>query len=294
MRRKLPPLNAVRTFEAVARNNSFRRAADELFVTEPAVSRSIKVLEDHFQTKLFERFPKGPELTVEGKALLSSVTRALDDIAIGSDQLYRASKRHSLSLFVTPHISARWLVPKLDGFLNQMPEVDLDIRHSAHIDDIDSRQFDAAIWWSKSNPEHYHNEPLFSLRFVPACSPKLLRQMGGKAAVGILEHATLLHEYDYDNWNDWLRIHNLSLRPGKRGIVFDSYESMLFATISGLGISLLLYPPLTDHLDNEKLVLPFDTELGVDVTFYLIYPSDQPLSEEAQAFVDYIRAFSET
>ena len=109
MRRRVPPLNALRTFEAVARNGSFTRAAEELFVTEPAVSRAVKVLEDHFQTQLFERQPRGLALTAEAKVLLPTVQASLDAIADVSRELYRASERPSLRLLVTPHVCAHWL-----------------------------------------------------------------------------------------------------------------------------------------------------------------------------------------
>ena len=117
MRRRVPPLNALRTFEAVARNGSFTRAAEELFVTEPAVSRTVKVLEDHFQTQLFDRQPKGLALTAEAKVLLPTVQASLGAIADVSRELYRASERPSLRLLVTPHVSAHWLMPRLGRFL---------------------------------------------------------------------------------------------------------------------------------------------------------------------------------
>lgn len=293
MRRRVPPLNALRTFEAVARNGSFTRAAEELFVTEPAVSRAVKVLEDHFQTQLFERQPRGLALTAEAKVLLPTVQASLDAIADVSRELYRASERPSLRLLVTPHVCAHWLMPRLGGFLRAHPDLDLHITSSVEMEDVMVSPFDAAIWWGSGDWERYECRPLFRRVRVPACAPSLA---GAASPVEFARHfdaMTLLHEFDYQDWNEWLEASPIARKKAVRGIVFSSYDSVIEAAVNGLGVALPLLPMLTPHVEDGRLVLPLGTDHGLPVTYYLVYPKDGDMSETAAAFVDFAAQIAE-
>ena len=294
MRRKIPPLNAIRTFEAVARNGSFTRAAEELFVTEPAVSRAIKVLEDHFQTRLFERHPKGLVLTAEAKVLLPTVQTALDEIADVSKELYRASERDSLTLLVTPHISVHWLIPKLAPFIRDHPDIDITFINSFEIDDLMVSRFDVAIWWGESERPGYESRPLFSRARVPMCSPKLVAGRDASAFSKDFETLTLLHEYDYQDWNDWLEMLPTGMKKAARGIIFTSYASVIEAAAQGFGVALILHPMFTSHVEDGRLVLPFGTELSLQVDYHLVYPSDPDLSAAATAFIEFADSIVES
>ena len=293
MRRRVPPLNALRTFEAVARNESFTRAAEELFVTEPAVSRAIKLLEDHFQTQLFDRQPRGLELTAEAKVLLPTVQASLGAIADVSQELYRASERPSLRLLVTPHVSAYWLMPRLRGFLRSHPELDLHISSSVEMEDVMVSRFDVAIWWGRGDWERYDCRPLFRRIRVPACAPGLAGAMTPGEFEQQFDRMTLLHEFDYQDWNDWLEASPIAPRKAVRGIIFSSYDSVIEAAVNGLGVALPLYPMLTRHVEDGRLVLPFGTGHGVPVTYYLVYPADGDMTETAAEFVKFVAGISE-
>ena len=293
MRRRVPPLNALRTFEAVARNESFTRAAEELFVTEPAVSRAIKLLEDHFQTQLFDRQPRGLALTAEAKVLLPTVQASLGAIADVSQELYRASERPSLRLLVTPHVSAYWLMPRLRGFLRSHPELDLHISSSVEMEDVMVSRFDVAIWWGRGDWERYDCRPLFRRIRVPACAPGLAGAMTPGEFEQQFDSMTLLHEFDYQDWNDWLEASPIARKKAVRGIIFSSYDSVIEAAVNGLGVALPLYPMLTRHVEDGRLVLPFGTGHGVPVTYYLVYPADGDMTETAAEFVKFVAGISE-
>ena len=293
MRRRVPPLNALRTFEAVARNESFTRAAEELFVTEPAVSRAIKLLEDHFQTQLFDRQPRGLALTAEAKVLLPTVQASLGAIADVSQELYRASERPSLRLLVTPHVSAYWLMPRLRVFLRNHSDLDLHISSSVEMDDVMVSRFDVAIWWGRGDWERYDCRPLFRRIRVPACAPGLAGAMTPGEFEQQFDSMTLLHEFDYQDWNDWLEASPIAPRKAVRGIIFSSYDSVIEAAVNGLGVALPLYPMLTRHVEDGRLVLPFGTGHGVPVTYYLVYPADGDMTETAAEFVKFVAGISE-
>ena len=288
IRRKLPPLNAIRTFEAVARNLSFRKAAEELFVTEPAVSRAIKILEEHFQARLFERLPKGLELTLEGKVLLGPVGDALDKIDVASGELYRSRLRKQLTLLITPYISTHWLVPKLSGFLDGHRDLDIEIINGVDSDFFAGTDFDVAIWWGDATLDGYELTPVFKRNLVPVCAPALLGRESPKDPAAFVDRSTLLHEFDYQYWQQWLEKSGAANVSAARGIIFSNYNSMVQATMHGLGVALLLQPFFSKSEGSTRLIAPFGTDCGLEIPYYLAYRSGTALSQEAADFVNFV------
>ena len=241
MRGKLPPLNALRSFEAVARNLSFTKAAAELFVTEPAVSRAIKSLEEHFGITLFRRRPQGLELTAEGKLLMPAVSTGLDEMAGAASYLYGKRPRPSLTILAAPYLALRWLVPRMREFTAAHPEMDITLVSSVDTDEILSTSFDVALWWDAGDWSGYHREVITKRHFVPMCSQALIDEHPGiTQSPPQLNEVPLLHERDYQYWQDWLSLAGWEQDTPQRSIVFSNYETLLGATLEGVGLGLIL------------------------------------------------------
>ena len=222
MATRLPPLNALRTFEAAARHLSFTKAADELFVTQAAVSHQIRTLEEHLGTVLFRRMNRSLMLTDEGQALLPAVREAFDLLSAGVRRVQDLCSGGALTISTTPSFAASWLVGRLARFQALHPEIELQLSATARLVDFAREDIDCGIRYGMGDWPGLISQRLFQTALVPVCSPLLLNGANPLRRPDDLAQHTLLHALDDpDDWRLWLRAAGVGGVDPTRGLKFE-------------------------------------------------------------------------
>ena len=269
MRTFMPPMQALRAFEAAARAGSLTRAAAALNVTHGAVSHQIKALEASLGVSLTERAGRGIRLTDDGERLATRLRGALAEIA---DALHEVSARRNprqLRVSVTPSFAARWLLPRLGRFLARHPDVDLDVRSSVALTDFRRDDVDVAIRHGFGGWPDVRVEHLLADIFFPVCSPRLRPKLPRKPAD--LAHCTLLRSDD-EWWKPWFEAVGLDWPEPTRGPIFNDSALMLQAAVEGQGVALARSSLLGNDVKNGLLVRLFDIDIPAPRHHYLVYP----------------------
>ena len=288
MARRLPPLNALRTFEAGARHLSFTKAAGELHVTQAAVSHQVKLLEEDLGVSLFRRMTRKLALTEEGRALLRVAGEALDAIAGEAARLREAPGGRTLSLSLIPTFGVKWLAPRLGRFWAAHPDIDLRLHHSIHLVDFARDEVDAAVRWGGGAWPGVEAVYLMRAGLVPVCSPALCK---GPPALNVpddLRHHTLLHERDYVDWAQWLAVAGAHEVEARRGPIIDDPSVLHQAAIDGQGVALESESIVRADLEAGRLVKPFDVDLDEHNAYYLVAPPRHFDRPNVQAFRDFL------
>jgi LysR family glycine cleavage system transcriptional activator len=288
MPRRLPPLAALRAFEAAARQLSFSRAAEELRVTHGAVSHQIRSLEEYLGLSLFRRLPRRVVLTEPGEALFSKVRTAFDLLEMSTEQVTAAYRQRPLVVSCIATFSMRWLIPRLHEFHARYP--DIDIRLSAPDspvdfprDDIDVSIRVGPVAW----PGHIEAVPFLAEAFGPVCSPALVHQHP-LAHPGDLQQHTLLHtESRKSAWNDWLQAAEVTTVDPTTGKRFETFYFLLQAAASGLGVAIGPHPLVAEDLTTGRLVAPFGF-VPSGLSMYLLYPKSRAQNPQLVAFRDWL------
>ena len=288
MQKKLPPLNALRAFEAGARHLSFTRAAEELHVTQAAVSHQVKALEDHLGYALFKRMTRKLGLTEEGRVLFPVVSEAFLRIAETADDLRSGGDCHTLTISVTPAFGAKWLVYRLPKFWQKHPEIDLKVHHSIQCADLRYDDVDIAVRFGGGKWEGAETEFMLRVDYTPMCSPALLAGPHPLKCPDDLRHHTLLHEDDYDGWTQWLAVAGASDVNPRRGPVIDDWTVLSQTAIDGGGVALGKPSMLARDLAEGRLVAPFDITMLTDLGYHLVYLPGALDRDKVRVFRDFI------
>ncbi|MGQ9368961.1 transcriptional regulator GcvA [Azospirillum sp. ST 5-10] len=290
MTRRLPPLNALRTFEAAARHLSFTKAAEELHVTQAAVSHQIKALEEWLGMPLFRRLNRALLLTEAGQAYLPPLRDAFDAMADATDRLHRNDSTGSLTISTMPSFAAKWLVMRLGRFQTAHPDLELRLLTTSQMVDFAQQDVDLAIRfgrppWPDVQADWLMNDPVF-----PVGAPSLLA--GGRAVArpaDLLAH-TLLHD-DYEiTWGTWFAAAGVESADTKRGPRFTDSALLLQAAIEGQGIALARQVLVADDLAAGRLVRLFDTVLPGTHAYYVVAPPHYFTRPKVKAFRDWLFA----
>jgi LysR family glycine cleavage system transcriptional activator len=293
--RRLPPLKALRAFESAARLLSFTRAAEDLSVTQTAVSHQVRALEEWFGVSLFRRGGRKLTLTEPGTLLYPPVSEAFDRIAEVAERVRGVQDRRTLTISVTPTFGSRWLAQRLGRFWREHPDIDLRLHHSVKRADFLRDGVDAAVRWGRGVWEGMESEPLMSAWVMPLCSPSLLEGEHPLSKPADLVHHTLLHESDYQEWTEWLAAAGVRDVDGRRGPVINDPNIIARAAVDGHGVAMGIPSMLVDEIVTGLLVAPFGMEVDPDLAYYFVSPqgtADRPmvkafrefLLEEASAF----------
>lgn len=290
--RRLPPLTAIRAFEAAARHLSFNRAAEELSVTPSAVSHQVKTLEDHFGVKLFNRLPRSVTLTPEGREFLPGVTAALDQLDAASRRLSRHATDVPLNLGVAPTFATGWLIPQLSDFHDEHPETDLRLTLTPITREIDFAESDTDVVIMYGTGDAWPGltvRQLMSEQLVPACSPGLLTGPYALKNPEDLRHVTLLHSIPrMGQWRNWLHIAGVKNVDPKRGLRFQTTPLALQAAVAGAGVAIANRRFLDKDLEQGRLVVPFEIDLPSDSGYFLIYPKESGDDPRIRAFREWL------
>ena len=288
MARRLPPLNSLKSFEAAGRLLSFTRAAQELNVTQAAVSHQIKVIEEYLGVTLFARYPRKLALTDQGKALLPEVIEAFDKVsnAIGAVSQEPVSKMVSVRL--APSFAAKWLSPRLKYFWLQYPEVDLCLYHAHPSVDFDREDIDIAVTYGKGDWPGVVADPLLSLDFFPVCTPTFMTNDKPLSDINNLRYYTLLHDANYRCWRDWINLAGVSELNANKGTIIDDTNVLIQAAVDGQGVALGSTTFVQDLLDSGKLIKPFDITLENEFAYYIVCPEAHLKNPSILAFKNWL------
>ena len=256
--RRLPSLNALRTFEAAARHGSFKAAAVELCVSQSAVSHQIKQLERELGVELFVRRPQGIELSRQGRAYFPILRDAFERIAAGTDLLRGSGSGPRLTLQVYSTFAIRWLIPRLPAFQRSHPDVNLRFHTSQSDVNFEYEDVDACVMIGDRTGAGLRYDYLFSSRVFPVCSPATLVEYDLKENPARLREAPLLQVYpSRSDWWTWLNANGVTGVNPDAGQQFDSYELAMNAAVQGIGVALGMEPFVVRDLQSEALVEPF-------------------------------------
>jgi LysR family glycine cleavage system transcriptional activator len=292
LRDRLPPPNSLVVFEAAARHLSFTRAALELRVTQAAVSRQIRILEDHLGTALFERGHRALELTPDGKRLHDAVVMGLEHIANASAEIRRGDDRSAITIASSVTFAAYWLMARVAQFRAIHPEIDLRLVATARSRDLANSQLDLTIRYGRGGWPEVVAHPMFNNDILPVCAPSYLARHGPIRQPADLRSQVLLHLAEFDRnwvtWETWLRSFGVAPPAQQTGLFFDHYMVLLQAALSGHGIALCGGRLAEDFLTRGDLVRPIDAALRSDHSFYLLHRADRPLRAQAVRFRDWL------
>ena len=288
MARRLPPLNSLKCFEATGRLLSFTRAADELNVTQAAVSHQIKVIEEDLGVQLFVRHPRKLVLTEQGKLLLPEVIEAFDKISSAVGALRKEQYINIISVRLAPSFAAKWLSPRLKYFWLQYPDIDLRLFHAHRAVDFDREDIDLAVTYGKGDWPGVVADELLSLDFFPVCSPAFMNNDKPLSDIDNLRYYTLLHDASFECWHDWLELAEVGDIPANRGTVIDDTNVLIQAAVDGQGVALGSMTFVGDLLDSGRLVRPFDITLRNDSAYYVVCPPGHLNNPAVKAFKDWL------
>jgi len=263
-RYSLPQLGFIQGFEAAARNLSFTKAAQELLITQSAVSRQVKALEDHLGVPLFERRQRALALTESGQALYRVATDVLERLQTAADQLRASGRTRQLSLTTTTGFASLWLIPRLQRFTQLHPDIDVRISATTAVINLERSLVDLAIRYCRPEDVPEQATRLFGEEVVAVCSRSLLRDRSRplRRPQDLTRHV-LLH-FDYAgaqqsllDWGTWLTSLGVGDLKPAGALHFSQYEQMIQAAISGQGVALGRQPLINDLLQSGALTAPF-------------------------------------
>jgi len=293
MARRLPPLNALRAFEAAARHLSFTKAAAELHVTEAAISHQVKLLEEDLAAKLFQRLTRRLLLTDDGQALLQVAGTSLDEIARAAATIRERAQGQAVTVTLTPSFSASWLMPRLGRFWEQHPEVDLKLQHSmqsAALADFRAGPIDMAVRWGVGPWPGLESEPLIPADQHPVCSPALAEGVPPLRVPADLRHHVLLYEVTMGDWRLWLNAAGVPDLKPRATMVIDDMIVMLRAVAEGRGVGLAPKRLVVEDLASGRLTLPFGDSHASGACYHLVYPPGAHVNPAVAAFSDFLKA----
>ena len=287
-RAALPPLSALRAFEAAARHRSAKRAADELSVTATAISHQLRALEDWLGVPLFVRKPRQLELTAAGRELVGDLGHAFDTMAAAVSRLRTVRERQHVTLSTTPAVASRWLLPHVGLLSAKHPALDLHIHVTHEPVALDGHSADIAIRYGRGKWPGLVAHKLFDNVFVPACSPTLkLKRAQDLPRHKLLHFGTTAGRSVPLGWDSWQKVANVPGLDASVGTVFSDETHTIAAALAGQGVALMSRALIGDELRQGTLVCPFGPELKGE-PFHLVYPEHRRGDAAVQAVREWV------
>jgi LysR family glycine cleavage system transcriptional activator len=277
--RNLPPISALRAFEAAARLKSFTMAAEELGLTQSAISHQVHSLEDQLGFELFHREPRRIVLTLKGDRLAAAVREGLGVVAQALRELTRADNGPRLTVSTLPGFAVKWLFPRLIRFDERHPDIELAIATTGQIADFSAGEVDVAIRYGTGRYPGLHVEKILDEDMFPVCAPRLLKGPKAIRVAADLARAPLLHDDilsldgrtpGWWTWLDAAHVTGVDLSKGRR---FGQSNMSIQAAIEGLGVALGRTPLVGDDLAAGRLVRPFDIAVPSGYAHYFVCPA---------------------
>ncbi len=293
-RRNLPSLDLLRGFEAAARNLSFTKAAAELFVTQSAVSRQVKTIEEHLGVALFARSHRALRLTEAGHDLYRATAQALRELSDAASRIKERSASRALTVTATIGFSSLWLIPRLTDFRNQRPEIDIRISANNKMLDLGREGIEVAIRYCEAKAAPEGAIKLFGEVVLPVCSPNLVTHKAPLAKPEDLHHHVLLH-YErpegitpWLSWTVWLETMQLGGLKPAGSMRFSQYDQTIQAAIDGQGVALGTSPLVRQMIKQGRLIAPLEKKFESARAYYLVISSDAAKRSEVKEFADWL------
>jgi LysR family glycine cleavage system transcriptional activator len=292
--RRLPPLNALRAFEAAARHGSFARAADELAVTPAAISQQIRLLEADLGVELFRRLPRGLVVTEAAKRALPELGKGFAHLARSVEEMRGGSLTGPLVVSIIPSFAGCWLVPRLGAFIRAYPEIEVTVRGELRNVDFAREDIDVGIRYGRGNYPGLDTRLLLTEEVFPVCAPSLLAGPRPLRRVEDLRHHTLLHDRQLANeefslfWRHWLLEAGVTDVDADRGPGFTDALMMLEMARNGVGVALGRSGLCADDLATGRLVRPFALSRPADYAYFVVTPSGHAANPRVRAFLDWL------
>ena len=293
-RRNLPSLDLLRGFEAAARNLSFTRAAEELFVTQSAVSRQVKTIEDHLGVALFARRHRALLLTEAGHELYRATAQALRQLTDAAARIRERAGGRTLTVTATIGFASLWLIPRLADFRSERPDIDIRISAKNKMLDLEREGLEVAVRYCTPKAAPEGAVKLFGEVVLPVCSPKLVTRSAPLAAPGDLRHHVLLHYERPDgvtpwlSWTVWLETMQLpGLKPAG-SLRFSQYDQAIQAAIDGQGVALGTSPLVRQLIRQGRLIAPLEKKFESSRAYYLVISAEAAGRPEVKEFAAWL------
>jgi len=291
----LPSLDLLRGFEAAARHLSFTKAAAELFLTQSAVSRQVQALEEQLGVPLFERGHRQIRLTDAGLELQRAAAEALRLLAEAAGRIRRQASKQAMTVSCSIGFASLWLVPRLIDFRERHPDVDIRIDANNRLLDLDRDRVEVAVRYCPAALAPPDARKLFGEEVFPVCSPALLERPDKPLAEPAdLRHQTLLHYQMAERfwptgaWPFWLEVMKLQTMQGASSLEFNQYDQLIQAAVEGQGVALGVGPLVRRHLQQGRLVAPFEQRFTSPRGYFLITAGFAAERAEVQAFTGWM------
>jgi LysR family glycine cleavage system transcriptional activator len=275
----LPPLNSLVAFEAAARHLSFTLAAQELNVTQGAISRQVRLLEDYLGKVLFERTTRTIQLSPAASHYYETVRTSLMQVAQATGEIRHWQGAQQVTVATSTAMASLWLLPKVSAFQRENEEIDLRIIAIDQVKDFSRLDCDLALYYCRTPPRGVQVTPLFSEQVFPVCSPGYLAKHPELQTPEQLAACTWLClddlQRDWIGWTEWFQHQGLKNVEPKRRININSYSMLIQSAISGQGVALAWSNLVDDHLQTGALIRPIDTVLSTEAQFCLLESLDR-------------------
>lgn len=286
-RRRLPALSSLRAFEAAGRHLSFSRAADELLITQSAVSHHVRKIEEELGVRLFLRQKRSVSLTPEGKSYLACLSQAFDLMAKGTDEA-RTPGRRTLRVSLLASFATHWLIPRLPRFTASHPDIDLVLKPSVHPADLTAEPIDLSIRYGRGGWNGAQAQLFLAERITPVCSPALLARTATPSRAEDLTQHKLLLSFSTDpfEWLLWSEMAGVDLAHAPSLMLHD-YNIVLQAVVDGQGMAIGRHCLIEDLLRSNALVMPFpDLIVSEGIGYWIILPDHA--KSQAKAFAQWL------
>jgi LysR family glycine cleavage system transcriptional activator len=295
MKRRLPPLTALKAFEAAARLGSFREAAEELSVSQSAISHQVKHLEEQLEIELFVRTPRAVELSVAGATYFPIVREAFDRIADGTKQLLSPQEENILTVQMYSTFAVRWLMPRLHTFQQAHPNIKVRVNSSQMDADFSERGIDLALMIGQRRRDEIHYEYLFSPTMLAVCSPryKEVAETDGQPLelpADLAGHPILQVYPSANDWPVWLEANKVDNVDPDAGLRFDSYDHALKMAARGMGVALAMQPYLAEDIEAGHLIDIFpERRVRTIGHWFLTYPKERANIRKVRLFQEWLK-----
>ena len=293
MASRLPPLNALRAFEAAARQLSFTKAAEELFVTQAAVSHQIKALEEYLGIKLFMRKNRSLLLTEEGQSYYLDIKGIFTSLYEATERLLARGAKGAITVSSQASFAIQWLVPRLSSFNALHPEIDVRIKAVDHAENSLTEDIDIAIYYGQGRWPNIHADKLHTEYLIPVCSPLLLQEgaASGKPplmSVDDLQYHTLLHDTSRRDWKRWFKQVGVQGGNVNHGPIFSHSSMVVQAALYGQGVALAYSVLAKPDIDSGRLVCPFNDVLVSKNAYFVVCRESQKDIGKIEAFRNWL------
>ncbi len=287
---RLPPLSALRGFEAAARLGSFSRAAEELFMTQSAISHQVRALEDYFGQPLFKRIARAVELTDAGADFYETTTVALDLLSRGVRRMDSYTKPGTVIVAAPPSLAARWLGPRLADLRRRHPEVQPWIHSTEALSDLEHAEIDLTLTYAEAEMTGFRCEALFDEAMTPMCAASLARDFDRRAFGASLARVQLIHDERREDWATWLRSAAIAVEDVISGLNFSDSGLALDAALRGEGVALGSLVLAAAELRSGALERLSEVSLPTAARYWLVYEDRNLKRAAVRTARDWIRS----